>query len=59
MLSRKHYRLIAHAINTNTLKERNNNYLFKNLLIRDLIHIFARDNHLFDSRRFESACCDD
>ena len=40
-------------------KERNNNYLFKNLLIRDLINIFARDNHLFDSRRFESACYDE
>ena len=59
MLSRKYYKMIAKTIKDNTLKEGHNNYLFKNLLIRDLSMEFKKDNHLFDVDKFMNACIDD
>ena len=58
-MTRKHFIAIAQVIKDNTLKQGHNNYLFKHLLISDLCEEFKKDNHLFDARRFESACIDD
>ena len=59
MLSRKYYKMIAQVIKDNTLKQGHNNYLFKNLLIRDLSMQFKKDNHLFNVDKFMNACIDD
>ena len=59
MLSRKYYKMIAKVIKDNTLKQGHNNYLFKNLLIRDLSMQFKKDNHLFNVDKFMNACIDD
>ena len=62
-LSRKHYRLIAHAIKDNTSDDKNKRFngsrLYKYSLIEDLCVIFARDNNLFSRDRFEDACNDE
>ena len=59
MLSRKYYKMIAQVIKDNTLKQGHNNYLFKNLLIRDLSMEFKKDNNLFNVDKFMDACIDD
>jgi hypothetical protein len=57
MLTRKHYRLIAHAIKDSTIINRRDiTYIDKDLLINDLCIEFKRDNNLFNSDTFKDAC---
>ena len=57
MLSRKHYRVIAKAINDNITRDTyGDEHIHKDDLIDDLCKVFARDNNLFDSSRFRRAC---
>ena len=67
MLSRKHYRVIASIIKDNsvdvvdetTQDGDTTSYINKDDLINDLCVVFARDNNLFNSALFSSACYDE
>ena len=57
MLTRKYYKLIAKVIkDSSTLDTYGDVIVHKDDLINDLCDEFLKDNRLFDSDRFTSAC---
>ena len=61
MLSRKYYKMIARVINNNKIYSNNSTrkLLKMDSLVNDLCDEFLKDNRLFDSDTFTSACNDD
>ena len=56
-LSRKHYVVIAKCIKDNTCNFNNKSLMIdKEFLLDDLCEVFARDNNMFNSELFRSAC---
>ena len=56
MLTRKHYRMIARAIDTNTINNKGVLLIDKVELIKDLCGGFQIDNKLFNRDKFVNAC---